>query len=73
MTERQLKVDRLAWTLIITLIMFLALGGFWSWLEIVMFGEIKNNPVDNIVSIPILVSFWFNAKSIVLWIKKVGK
>lgn len=73
MTEKQLKVDRVLWTMAITIIMFLALGEVWMWLEMIIFGEVRNNPVDNIISIPILISFWFNARNIVSWIHETGK
>lgn len=73
MEERFKKVDRLAWTLVITGIMFLALGQVWVWLEKWLLGEVNNNPVDNIIAIPIIVSLWFNAKSILKKIEELSK
>lgn len=62
MIEKQAKIDEFFWTLIITCIMSLALCYTWEWLEKMIYGVVENRTVDNIIMIPIIISFWFNAK-----------
>lgn len=69
MTDKQSKADTFIWTLIITNIMSLALCGIWEWLEKVIYGVIENRTVDNIIMVPVIISFWFNAKHFVEYIK----
>lgn len=58
------KIDKLIITFIIAECLFMILNSFWMLLEIKLLGGVRNNQIDNIVAIPIFVSFWFNAKYI---------
>ncbi len=69
MSEKQSKMDDFFWTLIITCIMALILCDIWEWLEKMIYGGIENRIVDTIIMIPIIISFWFNAKYLVRSIK----
>lgn len=58
------KIDKFILTFIIAQCLFMTLNAFWMLLEIKLLGGVRNNQIDNIIAIPIFVSFWFNAKYI---------
>lgn len=58
------KIDKLLLTFIIAGCLFMTLNSFWMLLEIELLGGVKNNIIDNIIAVPIFISFWFNAKGI---------
>lgn len=64
-TKKRAKVANFVWTVIITALMSLALCDVWAWLEKMIYGVAENRVVDNIIMLPIMVSFWFNAKYLV--------
>lgn len=48
--------------LIYTCCIFAALGLIWMLLEVVFYGEVQDRAVDNIMSIFIFVSIYYNVK-----------
>ena len=60
-----IKKKENAISILITLILFMALGGFWMALEIFIYGSVTSRVVDEIISIPIIISFYFNSRDIV--------
>lgn len=59
------KTEQVWVTIFITGLLFLGLSLYWVYVEKLVLGAINNNPVDNIVAFPIIISLWFNAKQIV--------
>ncbi|MBU5331729.1 hypothetical protein KQI61_05930 [Anaerocolumna aminovalerica] len=49
-------------TYLVTLGLMLLLVSLWQFLEWVLYGEIQHRIVDDIISIPIMCSLYFNAK-----------
>lgn len=63
-TKEEQKV-RKAQALIIAGLFTLSFCAFWMLLEYSMTGAITPDPLHDIVTIPVAVSFYFNAKGIV--------
>ena len=53
------------YALIIACLFSLSLIAFWMLLEYAMTGEVVPSKIEDIIMIPVFISFYFNGKSIV--------
>lgn len=63
--DKRNRVDKIMWTIALTTIMTIALQDVWRWLEIIVYGAVQTRVVDKFIMVPIIISFWFNAKHII--------
>lgn len=56
------KIDRMITIVGYTSILYVAIGSLWMWLEKFIYGCVQPRMVDNLISIPIIISLYFNAK-----------
>ena len=57
--------DKIVYAIILTCLLTMSFSAYWMLLEWYMFGEIMPNKVDDLVCIPIVLSFYFNAVAII--------
>lgn len=62
--DKRNKIEKIMWTIALTATMTIALQDVWRWLEIFIYGSVQTRVVDKFIMVPIVVSFWFNAKHI---------
>ena len=55
-------MDRVFEDIVWTMIIFIILGTAWMSLETFFYGQPQNRIVDNIISIPVVVSIYLNVK-----------
>lgn len=63
--DKRNRVDKIMWTIALTTVMTIALQDVWRWLEIIVYGAVQTRVVDKFIMVPIIISFWFNAKHII--------
>ena len=57
-----MNTDKIIKSVCYTLCLFIVFCITWSFLEILLYGCVQNRLVDNIISVPIIVSFYLNVK-----------